>query len=256
MTLAQLPETIPTQARPRRTYRPRRSLLAPLTVVVLGYLVLAPIAMALFSSFKKTDGFLPMESGSTWTLQNYIDVFASGQTYSVLWNTLLFSVGSVTVALVISIGLAWLVERTDLPGRQAIFVLVIASIGMPSIITGISRVLLLDPTNGLVNLVVDKVLPGNGSPFNVFTMPGLIFVQSLVLVPVTFLLITAAFKTMDASIEEAGLIAGASRATVCADHPADARARAARNDHLPVRQRGGVLRPAVDHRASREISPC
>jgi iron(III) transport system permease protein len=214
VTLIQSPPAVVRAARQRRPVRTRRSVLAPVTVLLLGYLVLAPLLMALLSSFKKTDGFLPFEAGSPWSLDNYREVFASRATYSVMGNTLLFAVGSVLVALIISVGLAWLVERTDLPGRKSVFVLVIAAIGVPSIITGIAWVLLLNPTNGVVNLAVDKLLPGEGSPLNVFSMPGLIFVQSLTLVPVTFLLITAAFKTMDASIEEAGLASGASRATV------------------------------------------
>jgi iron(III) transport system permease protein len=214
VSIVPAPVAVVTAVRRRRGRRNRRPVLTPLTVLLLGYLVMAPLVMALASSFKKTDGFLPFESGAPWSLDNYRDVFTSQATYSVMGNTLLFAVGSVLLALVISVWLAWLVERTDLPGRRMVFVLVIAAIGIPSIITGIAWVLLLNPTNGLVNLLVDKVLPGTGSPLDVFSMSGLIFVQSLTLVPVTFLLITAAFKTMDASIEEAGLACGASRTTV------------------------------------------
>jgi iron(III) transport system permease protein len=216
VTLVRPPATVVQTVREhrRRVRRSRPNLLAPITVLLLAYLVMAPVLMAGLSSFKFTDGFLPFEDGVPWTLQNYKTVFASKDTYSVMGNTLVFAIGATGIALVISIGLAWLVERTDLPGRRVIFVLVIAAIGVPTIITGISWVLLLNPTNGLVNLAFDKVMPGNGSPFDVFTMPGLIFVQSLTLVPVTFLLITAAFKTMDAAVEEAGLASGASRWTV------------------------------------------
>jgi iron(III) transport system permease protein len=214
VTLAQTASTIARAARERRFGRGRTNILTPVTVILLAYLVLAPVAMALLSSFKRTDGYLPFESGSSWSLSNYHDVFLSTKTYSVLWNTLVFAAGSLVLSLAVSVALAWLVERTDLPGRRIVFVLVIASIGMPSIITGIAWVLLLNPTNGLLNIVGNTILPGSGAPFDVFTMPGLIFVQSLTLVPVTFLLVTAAFSTMDAAMEEAGLMSGASRRTV------------------------------------------
>jgi iron(III) transport system permease protein len=201
---------------PRQLGGRREVGLLPVAVVlVLGYLVLAPVAMAILSSFKLTEGVLPFEDAAEWTLQNYRTVFLDAGTYSVLANTLIFSVGSVVLSMGISIVLAWLVERTDMPLRNVTFALVIASIGIPSVISAIAWVLLLNPTNGLVNLFLRGLLPGmEKGPLDIFTMGGLLFVQSTTMVPVTFLLISAAFRAMDASLEDAAFVAGASRLKV------------------------------------------
>jgi iron(III) transport system permease protein len=185
------------------------------TSVVLMYLILGPLGVLLFSSFKRTDGTLPFEAASPWTMENYRDVFLSAGTYSVLWNTLVFSVGSLVLSFAISIALSWLVERTDLPLRTTVFTLVIASLGIPGVISGIAWTLLLSPRNGVVNIWLRTLfgLSGEG-PLNAFTMWGLIGVQAITLVPVTFLLITAAFRAMSAVLEEAGVIAGARFGTV------------------------------------------
>jgi len=191
------------------------SLLAPVVAIVLAYLIAAPLLMASLSSFKLTEGSLPFEDAAPWSLANYISVFLKPGTYEVLANTLVFASGSLVVALVASIWLAWLVERTDLPLGKWVYVLIVASIGMPGVISGIAWVLLLNPTNGIINAVLRWLLPGiETGPLDIFSMAGLVFVQGIDMVPITFLLITAAFRAMDPALEDAALTAGSSRLTV------------------------------------------
>ncbi len=197
-----------------RGIRQPAGLMAPIVVGLLIYLVVAPLLMTALSSFKLTIGVLPFEKGASWSLQNYATVFLNPATYSVMVDTLIFSVGSLFMALVVSITLAWLIERTDMPLRNAVFVLILASLGMPGVISAISWVLLLNPTNGLINLSIRTLLPQiSAGPFNIYSMPGLIFAQGLTLVPITFLLIAAAFRAMDTTMEDAAFVAGASRLT-------------------------------------------
>ena len=186
------------------------------TVVVLVYLVLGPVLMLVLSSFKATDGTLPFEQGVPWTLDNYIAVLTNPGTYSVLGNTFAFALGSLALSFSLSITFAWLIERTDLPLRNALFVVIVASIGIPTVIIGIAYALLLNPTNGLVNLVLRDLLglDTRSGPLNAYTLPGMIFVQGVTLVPITFLLVAAAFRGLDASLEDAGTTSGATFRTV------------------------------------------
>jgi iron(III) transport system permease protein len=189
--------------------------MAPIVVAVLAYLVIAPVLMSTISSLRLTIGVLPFESGASWSFANYAEVFLDPGTYEVLVNTLVFTAGSLVIALSLSIALAWLIERTDMPFRNVAFILVLASLGIPGVISGIAWTLLLNPTNGLVNIAIRALIPGfDSGPLNIFSMPGLIFAQGLTMVPVTFLLITAAFRAMDATLEDAALVAGAKRLTV------------------------------------------
>jgi len=198
--------------------RPRlegRSIAIFVTVAILVYLVLGPVLMLVMSSFKETDGTLPFQDGVPWTIENYIRILTRPQTYSVLFNTFIYAIGALAVSFSLSMTFAWLIERTDMPLRNLLFVVIIAAIGIPNVIVGISYAILLNPANGLVNLAARGITGASGpGPLNVYTLPGMIFVQGIALVPITFLLVAAAFRAMDAAMEDAASTSGAKFRTV------------------------------------------
>lgn len=213
------PGVVPSRLNRRIASLPRlepRSIAIAASVLVLTYLVLGPVLMLVLSSFRGTDGTLPFESGVPWTLGNYVTVLTNPSTYSVLLNTFLFAFGALALSFGLSISFAWLIERTDMPFRNLLFVVIVACIGIPNVILGIAYAILLNPTNGLVNAALRGALgiEGNSGPLNVYTLPGMIFVQGVTLVPVTFLLVAAAFRGMNAAMEDAGSTSGARFGTI------------------------------------------
>ena len=94
------------------------------TALVLIYLVLGPLLMLIVSSFKETEGTLPFEEGVPWTIANFVQVLTDPGTYRVLLNTFLFAAGALTVSFTLAITFAWLIERTDLPLRNVLFVVI------------------------------------------------------------------------------------------------------------------------------------
>jgi iron(III) transport system permease protein len=179
-------------------------------LVVLGYLVLGPLLMLIYSSFKETTNQLPFEAGSRFTLENYGQLLLDPSTYPILLNTAIFVVGSLAIGMGIAVPIAWLIERTDLPFKGAVFALIIGSTGIPSVISAIAWSLLLNPVNGLVNIFLRDVLGLTGQgPLNVYTVIGLFAVQGVSIVPLTILLITASFRAMDGSLEDAASASGA-----------------------------------------------
>ena len=188
---------------------------SPIAVAVLIYLIFAPVLTAALSSFRSTQGVLPFETGSRWSLANYTQILSDPGSYALLLNTLIFSFGSLAIGFSVAIALGWLVERTDMPLRTFVFTMLLASLGVPGVISGVAWGILFNPVNGFVNLVLRGMIPGTTSgPVNIYTMAGLIVAQGVTLVPVTFLLVTGALKTMDVTAEEAGIAAGASRFAV------------------------------------------
>jgi iron(III) transport system permease protein len=186
-------------------------------VAILVWLVLGPVTMLVVSSFRATEGRLPISPGVEWTFDNYITVLTNPATYTVMWNTFLFAAGALVVSFALSITLAWLIERTDLPMRGVLFVVIIASIGLPNVIAGIAYALLLNPSNGLLNIPLRALLgmdPDASGPLNAYSLPGMIFVQGITLVPVTYLLVAAAFRAMDTAMEDAAATSGAPYRTV------------------------------------------
>lgn len=200
----------PTDDRPRRFRFTGRGLYIAGTAALLLYLIGGPLGVLLFSSVKRTEGVLPFESAAPYSVENYQDVFLSANTWNTVWNTLIYSAGALFLSFTVAIALAWLVERTDIPLRNTIYTLVIAALGIPAVIAGISWGLLGNPRIGVVNVFLRGLVGAEGEgPFNVFSFWGMIGVQAITMVPVTFLLITGAFRAMDASLEEAAVVSGA-----------------------------------------------
>lgn len=195
------PPDLPSARRPRRA---RRGWLPGASLgVVLGYLVLVPIVMLVWSSFKPTG--MPTEPG--FTLDHYRDVYGDPATGGLAWNSIVFAAGSMAVAMFTGVVLAWLTERTDLPGRGALRFLIIVPMAMPPVLLAIAWVLLLSPDIGALNRAISSGLGIDGL-FNIYSMTGMIFVQGLSLVPTTYLIVSPAFRNMDPSLEEAALTSG------------------------------------------------
>lgn len=188
-----------------RTRVSSRSLLIAGAVLILLYLVMGPLLVLVGGSLQTSPVGIPFVSGSSWSFQNYATAFGSADTYRSLGVTMVFSLGSLTLAFVIAATFAWLIERTDIPLPNLWFVLLVAPTGIPHVISAIGWALLLNPSNGMLNLMLEPL----GFTINIYSLAGMIFVQALGMVPVTFLLIVAAFRAMNAVLEDAAGMSGA-----------------------------------------------
>ena len=76
---------------------------------------------------------------------------------------------------------AWFLERTNIPLRRTMFILILAPMGVPTIISSMAWILLASPTNGLFNVVLRELLGlgGGPGPMNIYTIPGMIVVSAL-----------------------------------------------------------------------------
>jgi iron(III) transport system permease protein len=172
---------------------------------VLAYLVVVPGALMLLSSVRP--GGFPLDPGLT--LRHYAAVYGDPGLSALLWETLEFGVGSSAVALAIGLGLAWLIERTDLPARRVVRVLILLPMATPPLLMAIAWAMLLSPRVGFINQILTDALSLRAAPFNIYSMPGLIFVQGLAFVPTAYLILAPAFRNFDPSFEEAAMTSGA-----------------------------------------------
>lgn len=205
--------TIDNNAQPWRVSFARqfstRSAVLILTTGIISYLVLVPLIMLLYASVKSTEDKLPFESTAT-TLANYVAVFTSPATLPIFFDTFIFTVGSLAVGLPAAILLAWLLERTAIPARAWVANLILVPMTIPSLLSAIAWIQLLDPRIGLVNVIFRGITDSSGDtgPFDIYTLTGMCFVQGLRLVPSAYLMIAASFRAMDPSLEEQSAMAG------------------------------------------------
>lgn len=172
---------------------------------LLSYLVVVPLVILLISSL--TPSGFPLDDG--WTAHHYLETYLDAGFWRMVWTTTQFAFGSMVGALSIGVIIAWLVERTDLPARGLVRTLVILPMATPPVLLAIGWVMLLSPRTGSLNHALQALLGLSDAPFDIFSLPGMIFVESLSLVPSTFLILSPAFRNMDPNLEEAAMTSGA-----------------------------------------------
>ena len=111
----------------------------------------------------------------------------------------------------IAMPLAWLVARTDLPGRGIIRALVTASFVTPPFLGAIAWEILAAPNSGLINEIYRSVFarPPYETLVDIYTFEGLVFAISCYTFPLVFTLVANAFERVPAELEDASAILGA-----------------------------------------------
>lgn len=171
-----------------------------LAAIVLAFMVLAPLAWLFASSIR--DG-----SGS-WTFGNYIAAFTNPLYLGPIGNSLILAVAVASSAVLVATPLAWLVARTNLPHRGLIQALMLATFVTPEFLGAEAWIFLAAPHSGWLNRLWNFSFHVDG-PFNIYTLPGAIFVIGLYSVPYTFTFVLGALEMMSSEIEDAAATLGA-----------------------------------------------
>jgi len=209
----QVPIALPrtrVQALPKRlgSVRPEVIVGAIVGAIVI-YLVAVPLAMLIFSSFRATGNTLPFEA-TTYTLANYVTVFTSSLTYRLALNTIWYAGGSLILGLGLGITFSWLLERTNIPARNSLLVLIMTTLAVPGLVTSMAWLMIANPNNGLLNLILRQVFKlGPDGPIDIYGVPGMIVVTGFSIVPSTYIMISGLFSRMDPALEDAGAMNGA-----------------------------------------------
>jgi iron(III) transport system permease protein len=176
-------------------------------IALVLYLALVPLGFLLWQSVHATASATAVQR---LTLDNYRAAYSSAETGRLLGNSLLFAVGASLVSLVAGTSLAWMNERTNAPFRRLIFGLSIVPLVIPGVLFAVAWILLGSPRIGLVNLALQRLFATDAVFVNVYSLWGMVFVDGLHYSPLAFLMMTAALRTMDPSLEESALMSGAS----------------------------------------------
>jgi iron(III) transport system permease protein len=182
--------------------------LSPLVIVLAAVLLVMVVPPALFLINVSLHETRPDGSFGAFTFRFYRELFSERLFLSSLGNTLLYACGSSLVAIVIGAVQAMIVERTNTPGRKLAFYAAIVSLGVPHILYVVAWLLLLG-RSGPVNEVLQFALRLPDA-VNVYSIWGMSLIEGVGFVPLTFLLMSGSLRSMDASFEEAAIMAGAS----------------------------------------------
>jgi iron(III) transport system permease protein len=178
-------------------------------LAIVGVLVLFPILQMIVQSFRTA---MPGQSGA-WSIEGWRAVFAERALQTAIYNTVALTVVRQVLALVIAVFIAWLLSRTDLPGRHVFEFLFWLAFFLPSLTVTLSWILILDPKFGLFNQLLARLGMTNLGigPLNIYSFWGIVWVHLVgSSIALKVMILTPIFRNMNAAYEEASLVAGAS----------------------------------------------
>jgi iron(III) transport system permease protein len=178
-----------------------KTIVISLSVLLLLYFVIFPMGILLFDSVVK-DGAINFE--------NYRNVYSADVNWKALTNTVELSLMVMIASVIITFPLAWLVGRTDMPGKKGFRTLLVSSYMIPPYVGAIAWVQLLNPSVGYLNNIFKWLFGLQQAPFDIYTFWGLAWVLTLFYSPFAFITISRAMEKMDPTLEEAARVSGAS----------------------------------------------
>lgn len=183
----------------------RQGAVVPLFASLLaGGAIITPVVIVLARSL--TTGRLGAAVG--FSLENYLRVFADRDILAMMNNSIIYAAGSAALGTGLGALLAWIVARTNTPGKALVELMPLYPILMPPIMKNIAWILLLAPKSGILNSMLRQYLGVTEPVFNAFSMAGMIWVFGLACVPLGYLFLLPVFLSFDPSLEESAYIAG------------------------------------------------
>lgn len=173
--------------------------------IVCLWLVFVPLVSLIYVSFAEDT----LEGPGAFTFENFINAYSQEYLPELFYNSIVFAVWSSAITLLLGIGIAWVVERTDAPGRNVFHTLSLVAFAVPGLLIAMAWALTLSPNIGWANKVLQAAFGLEEPPINIFSMGGMIWSLSSHYFPLAYLLMGPAFRVLDIRMEEAAVVAGA-----------------------------------------------
>lgn len=176
-------------------------------LIVVGFAVVYPIFLIILNSFQLAQPNSP----STFGLSGWRTAFSEPGIRRAIYNTFTLLLARQLISFPVAVFLAWLLARTDLPGKRAFEFLFWLSFFLPPLSITLGWILLLDPEYGIANRFCGWLAGTANGPFNIYSFWGIVWAHLMTnTLTVKVILLTPAFRNMDTALEEASRAAGAS----------------------------------------------
>ncbi|HEX9465685.1 MAG TPA: iron ABC transporter permease [Alphaproteobacteria bacterium] len=169
---------------------------------LLCLLIFLPLGWLLYYSVTDNAGAL--------TAGNFIQLFTDPTFLDPLLLTILISTSVAILCCLVAAPMGWLVARTDMPMRGVVRMLVMASLVTPPFLGAIAWELLAAPNSGLLNQWYRGLTGADADEhlFNIYSVPGVIFVMACYTFPYVFVLVANALDRIPGDLEDASAMLG------------------------------------------------
>lgn len=199
-----------------RIFRRRHSTIinAELPVFVIGLLaavlIVTLVGVVIWATFLK--GLPGVDA--VFSLTNYEKFFVHPMTGKVALNTLLIGMGSMLISMFFAVPIAWLTQRTTIPGKGLILTMLYLHVLLPGFLATMGWIMLLSPDVGIINVMLRTFIPVDTGPLSPYNILSIMFLQGITLTPVNYFLIAGAFVAVDPAYEESAQACGSSLSKV------------------------------------------
>ena len=178
----------------------------PASGVAAGILLIAgPFLATVVRSLLAWEGDSPSVS-----LNNFVRLFTDPRFADAIANTLIAGGCTTVLSMALGFTLAWLVARTDMPGRAWFETGNLIPFFLSPYVGALSWIYLLAPHGGLIPWIARTQLGLTMEWLNIYSVPGVIWVLTLFYTPYVYLFVIAPLRQMDAAFEDAARVHGAS----------------------------------------------
>jgi iron(III) transport system permease protein len=199
---ASIPQRTPFATRFRRSMNPAAVIFA-VAILVLVFIVVAPMARLLVSSFQSTDT-------RAFTLENYVAAWGHARDLIAVGNSLRYALEVTILSAILAVPIAWGVSRTNMPAKGLVRALILGAFITPPYLGAIGWILLGGPNAGWLNRVFMEVTGSSSGFMSVYSFGGMVLVTALYAFPYIFVFTSAALDLVSSEMEEAANILGAS----------------------------------------------
>jgi iron(III) transport system permease protein len=175
-------------------------------LAVVGFLVLTPLFLMILNSFQTARPGQPI----VWGMEGWVKAFNTPGILKAIGNTFTLAITRQTIALFVGSFFAWLIARSDIPMKGMLEFFFWLSFFLPALPETMGWILLLDPKYGLLNQGLMSLGVISNPLFNIYSFWGIVWAHMGGTISVKVMLLAPAFRNLDAALEEASKISGAS----------------------------------------------
>jgi iron(III) transport system permease protein len=190
-----------TIAAPRLPARLPAAIGLALLVAIVAVLVLVPLVMILLRAVFDSEG-------GVWapTARHVVAVLTGAIYWQALASTILVAAVAAALATALGTALAWIFVRTTTFGRAVLEQIAQMPIFIPPFVGAVAWALLLAPRVGAINRILAMI--GIPLEIDVYTHGGMAWVMGIYLAPYVMMIVAAALRSIDPSLEEAAQVFG------------------------------------------------
>jgi iron(III) transport system permease protein len=193
------------RSKPRFGQKQRRGT-ATLALILVTLVALYPLVILVLLSLSPGPN---LPTASTIEFSTLRNVYTDPDTWSSLATTMEYTVGGALLALIMGGFMAFAVQCVDIPFRRVLPLLPVVGLLIPELTKQPAFIMAFSPKTGLLNLWFHDLFHTGATPFNVYSVVGLILVSAVLGAPVSYMLLLAPFANLDRSMLEAARTSGA-----------------------------------------------